>query len=106
MSPKRVAWIAVIAAIVYAGFAGFILNNFELPEMNAYAWGLVALAAIAQITASWFYGLLYKESVEEAGGELQGILGIQGGLGRCGCGPAHSGRWGHHPGGDGLDGPR
>ena len=31
MSPKRVAWIAAIAAVLYAGFAGFILNNFDLP---------------------------------------------------------------------------
>ena len=31
-------------------------------------------AALAQITASWFDGLLYKESVEEAGGELKACL--------------------------------
>jgi uncharacterized membrane protein YbhN (UPF0104 family) len=80
MSPKRVAWIAVIAAVVYAGFAGFILNNFDLPEMSPYAWGLVGLAAIAQITASWFYGLLYKESVEEAGGTLRAFSAFKAAL--------------------------
>lgn len=71
MSPKRVAWIAVIAAVVYIGVAGFVLNNFELPEVSAYAWGLVGLAAVTQITAKWFFGLLYKDSVEEAGGSLK-----------------------------------
>jgi hypothetical protein len=80
MSPKRVAWIAVIAAVLYAGFAGFILNNFELPEMSPYAWGLVVLAAVAQITASWFYGLLYKESVEEAGGSLRAFSAFKAAL--------------------------
>ncbi len=74
------AWIAVIAAVLYAGFAGFILNNFELPEMNAFAWGLVALAAVAQITAAWFFGLLYKESVEEAGGELKAFSAFKAAL--------------------------
>ena len=74
------AWIAVIAAILYAGFAGFILNNFELPAMNAFAWGLVALAAVAQIAAAWFFGLLYKESVEEAGGELRAFSAFKAAL--------------------------
>ncbi|MGH8914046.1 MAG: flippase-like domain-containing protein [Acidimicrobiia bacterium] len=64
------AWIAVIAAVVYTGVAGFVLNNFELPEMSAYGWGLIGLAAVAQIAAKWFFGLLYKDSVEEAGGRL------------------------------------
>ena len=80
MSPKRVAWIAAIAAVLYAGFAGFILNNFDLPEMSPYAWGLVVLAAVAQITASWFYGLLYKESVEEAGGSLRAFSAFKAAL--------------------------
>ena len=74
------AWIAVIAAVLYAGFAGFILNNFELPEMNSFAWGLVALAAVSQIAAAWFFGLLYKESVEEAGGELKAFSAFKAAL--------------------------
>ncbi len=71
MSPKRVAWIAAIAAVIYIGFAGFIVSNFELPQMSVSAWSLVLVAAISQITAKWFFGLLYKESVEEAGGTLR-----------------------------------
>lgn len=65
------AWIAVTAALLYAGFTGFVLANFELPEMSAGAFGLVGGAAVAQIAAKWFFGLLYKESVEEAGGALR-----------------------------------
>ncbi len=80
MSPKRVAWIAVIAAVIYIGIAGFVLNNFELPTMSAYAWGLVALAALCQIAAKWFFGLLYKESVEEAGGTLKAFSAFKAAL--------------------------
>lgn len=74
------AWIAVIAAFLYIGFAGFILNNFELPEMSSFAWGLVGLAAAAQIAAKWFFGLLYKESVEEAGGQLKAFSAFKAAL--------------------------
>jgi uncharacterized membrane protein YbhN (UPF0104 family) len=75
-----VAWIAAIAAILYIGFLGFILNNFELPTMSSFGWGLVALAAVAQITAAWFFGLLYKESVEEAGGHLRAFSSFKAAL--------------------------
>jgi uncharacterized membrane protein YbhN (UPF0104 family) len=80
VSPKRVIWIAVIAAVVYIGIAGFVLNNFELPEMSAYAWGLVAVAAMAEIASKWFFGLLYKESVEEAGGTLRAFSAFKAAL--------------------------
>jgi uncharacterized membrane protein YbhN (UPF0104 family) len=80
VSPRRVAWIAVIAAVLYIGFAGFILNNFEIPEVSASAWGLVGLAAAAQIAAKWFFGLLYKESVEEAGGSLAAFAAFKAAL--------------------------
>lgn len=80
MSPRRVAWIAVIAAILYIGIAGFVLNNFELPRMTSTAWGLVALAATAQIAAKWFFGLLYKESVEVAGGKLKAFSAFKAAL--------------------------
>jgi uncharacterized membrane protein YbhN (UPF0104 family) len=75
-----VAWIAAIAAILYIGFLGFILNNFELPTMSSFGWGLVALAAAAQIAAAWFFGLLYKESVEEAGGHLRAFSSFKAAL--------------------------
>ena len=80
MSPKRVAWIAVIAAVIYIGVAGFVLNNFELPEMDSLAWTFVGLAAVAQIAAAWFFGLLYKESVEEAGGSLRAFSAFKAAL--------------------------
>ena len=70
MSPRRVAWIAAVAAILYIGVAAFVLSNFELPEMSPSALGLVALAAVAQIGAKWFYGLLFRESVQEAGADV------------------------------------
>jgi uncharacterized membrane protein YbhN (UPF0104 family) len=75
-----VAWIAAIAAMLYIGFLGFILNNFELPAMSSFGWGLVGIAAVAQIAAAWFFGLLYKESVEEAGGRLKAFSSFKAAL--------------------------
>lgn len=80
MSPKRVAWIAAIAAILYIGFAGFILSNFELPAMSTVAWALVTLAAVAQVGAKWFFGQLFRESVKEVGGELRSYSAFKGAL--------------------------
>lgn len=80
MSPKRVAIIAGISAVVYIGVAIFVFDNFELPPMSPVAWALVAAAAIAQISAFWFFGLLFKESVEEAGGSLRPFSAFKGAL--------------------------
>lgn len=74
------AWIAVTAALLYVGFAGFVLTNFELPEMTPASFGLVGLAAVAQIAAKWFFGLLYKESVEEAGGRIRALSAFKAAL--------------------------
>ena len=82
MSPKRVAIIAGISAVVYIGVAVFVFNNFgtKLPPMSPVAWALVAAAAVAQISAKWFFGLLFKESVEEAGGSLRATSAFKGAL--------------------------
>lgn len=82
MTPKRVAWIAAIAAVVYIAVAYFIFNNFadELPEMSTSALALVFLAAIAQIAAKWFFGQLFRESVEETGEDLRSYSAFKGAL--------------------------
>ncbi|MEX1125768.1 MAG: lysylphosphatidylglycerol synthase domain-containing protein [Acidimicrobiia bacterium] len=80
MSPKRVAIIAGISAVVYIGVAVFVFDNFELPPMSPVAWALVGAAALAQISAKWFFGLLFKESVEEAGGSLKAVSAFKGAL--------------------------
>ena len=80
MSPKRVAIIAGISAVVYIGVAVFVFDNFELPPMSPVAWALVGAAAVVQISAKWFFGLLYKESVEEAGGSLRAFSAFKGAL--------------------------
>ncbi len=80
MSPKRVIWIAAIAAVLYIGFAVFIFTNFELPEMSPSALSLVALAAIVQIGAKWFFGMLFRESVRESGGQLRRFSAFKGAL--------------------------
>ena len=70
MNPKRVFWIAGIAAVLYTGFAIWVLNNFEIPPLRGAALAIVVLAALAQIGAKWFFGLLFKESIEETGADV------------------------------------
>lgn len=71
MSPKRVFAIAAIAAALYAGFAYWVVTNFEIPPLRGYALVLVILAAICQISAKWFFGILFRESVAKTGEELK-----------------------------------
>lgn len=71
MNPKRVLWIAVIAAVLYAGFAYWVLTNFEIPPLQGAALLLVVLAAVCQIGAKWFFGLLFKESIQETGSDVR-----------------------------------
>ena len=80
MRAKRVAWIAATAAVLYIGIAVFVFNSIELPTLSRGALGLVVLAAVAQITAKWFFGLLFRESVEEIGGTLRAYSAFKGAL--------------------------
>lgn len=72
MSPKRVFWIALIAAILYTVFAYWVVTNpdFELPPISPLAWLIVVAAAVSQIAAKWFFGLLFRESIIETGLDL------------------------------------
>ena len=70
MTKSRVIWIAVAAAVVYAATMIFVFSNFDLPEMSPSGWAIVGAAALAQVAAKWFFGLLFKESVEETGQDL------------------------------------
>lgn len=70
MSPKRVLTIAVIAASLYAVFGYWVVTNFDVPPLRGSALALVLLAVVCQIGAKWFFGLLFRESAEEAGEEL------------------------------------
>ncbi|HEY6634949.1 MAG TPA: flippase-like domain-containing protein [Acidimicrobiia bacterium] len=73
MSPKRVLWIAVIAAVLYGGFIYWVVtnDNFELPPIKGAALAIIALAALCQIGAKWFFGLLFKESIQEIGSDVR-----------------------------------
>lgn len=70
MSPKRVLWIAGIAAVLYAGFGYWVVNNFDIPPLRGAALFIVILAAIAEIGGKWFFGLLFRESIQETGSEI------------------------------------
>lgn len=69
MSPKRVFWIAAIAAVLYTAFAYWVVTNpdFELPPIEGAAAFIIIGAAASQIAAKWFFGLLFKESIQETG---------------------------------------
>lgn len=71
MSPKRVLTIAAIALVIYAGFAYWVVTNFEIPPLRGAALALVFLAALCQIAAKWFFGLLFKESIQEIGSDVR-----------------------------------
>lgn len=71
MSPRRVLWVAVVAAVVYVAVGYWVLNNFEIPPLGRETIGLVVLAAVCQISAKWFFGLLFRESLQEVGADLQ-----------------------------------
>ena len=71
MSPKRVLWIAGIAAVLYGGFGYWVLTNFEIPPLRGSALFYVIVAAIAQISAKWFFGQLFKESIQETGSDVR-----------------------------------
>lgn len=71
MNPKKVLWIALIAAVIYAGVLVWVLNNYEIPEIRGEAWAYILAAAVAQIAAKWFFGSLFRESVEETGQDLK-----------------------------------
>lgn len=80
MSPKRVIWVASFAVVIY-GVAGYwVLNNFEIPPIRGWAWVFVIAAALAQMTGMWFYGLLFRESVQEVGGDLSPWEGFKAAL--------------------------
>lgn len=70
MSPKRVFWVAGIALVLYAAFGYWVVTNYEIPPVRGAALAIVVLAAICQIAAKWFFGLLFRESIQETGSDV------------------------------------
>lgn len=71
MNPKRVLWIAGGSAVIYIGVAVWVIKNFDIPPLSGSVLALVVLAGFVQISAKWFFGLLFRESVQEAGGDVR-----------------------------------
>jgi putative heme transporter len=71
MNPKKVLWIAALAGVVYAVVLVWVLNNYEIPPISGSAGVLIAVAGLAQIAAKWFFGSLFRESVQETGLDLK-----------------------------------
>lgn len=73
MNAKRVVWIAALAAAGYVAVAIWLVNSdfIEIPPLSASALALILLAGVVQILAKFFYGLLFRESVQAAGMEVR-----------------------------------
>ncbi len=71
MKTKKVLWIAGIAGVAYTGLLIWVLNYYPIPPISGSAGVLIAIAAVAQIAAKWFFGSLFRESVEETGQTLR-----------------------------------
>ena len=73
MNPRRIVGFAAIAGIAYVAVAiGLVSTDaIEIPPVSGFALLLVALAAVSQIAAKWFFGMLFRESIQAAGGDLR-----------------------------------
>lgn len=73
MNPKRVVWVAGLAAVAYIAAAIWVVNSdfIDIPPLSGSALALVLAAGVSQIAAKFFFGLLFRESVQEAGGRLK-----------------------------------
>ena len=63
-------WIAIIAILIYSVAGYWVVSNFEIPPIRGMAWLFILLAAVCQIGAMWFFGLLFKDSLQEIGGDI------------------------------------
>lgn len=80
MTPKKVAWIGGIAAVLYIVAMVIVLNTVEIPPLRPSAAVLIVLAGVVQIGAKWFFGALFRESVEQTGQSLKGFSAFKGAL--------------------------
>lgn len=80
MTPKKVAWIGGVAAVLYIAAMVIVLNTVEIPPLRPSAAFLILLAGVVQIGAKWFFGALFRESVEETGQSLRSFSAFKGAL--------------------------
>ena len=80
MTPKKVAWIGGIAAVLYIVTMVIVLNTVEIPPLRPTAALLIVLAGVVQIGAKWSFGALFRESVDETGQQLKGFSAFKAAL--------------------------
>lgn len=73
MNAKRVVWFAALAGVAYIAVAIWLVNSdfVDIPPLSGSALALVLGAGLSQIAAKFFYGLLFRESIQAAGGQLR-----------------------------------
>lgn len=80
MTPKKVIAIAVVAALIYGVVMFFVFQNVDLPPLSGIAAFLIILAAASQIAAKWFFGLLFRESLQETGRDIKAFSAFKAAL--------------------------
>ncbi|REK19102.1 MAG: TIGR00374 family protein [Actinobacteria bacterium] len=80
VTPRKVAWIAGIAAVLYVVAMVVVLNVAEIPPLSAWAAVLIVVAGVAQIGAKWFFGSLFRESVQQTGKDIEPFSAFKGAL--------------------------
>ncbi len=70
VTPKRILWIASTAAFLYIGAFYWVVTNFDIPTVGPYAVLLIVVGGVVQISAKLFFGLLFRESIRRAGGDI------------------------------------
>ncbi len=73
-------WIALIAILIYSVAGYWVVSNFEIPPIRGMAWLFILLGGICQMAGMWFFGLLFKESIQEVGGNITSWQGFKAGL--------------------------
>lgn len=73
MNPKRIIWLAALAAVAYVVVAIWVVGSdvVDIPPLSGFALVLVLAGGVAQVAAKWFFGLLFRESVLKAGSDVK-----------------------------------
>jgi uncharacterized membrane protein YbhN (UPF0104 family) len=72
--------VAGTAAALYLGALILALTRLELPPFGALAGLAIAVAAVAQISGKWMFGMLFRHGVRQAQGALSKVAAFRAAL--------------------------
>jgi uncharacterized membrane protein YbhN (UPF0104 family) len=77
---RRLIVIVGIVGLLYVAAMVFVFSRVDIPDLTILALLVVVVAVVAQIGAKWFFGLLFRQGVEENGGTLKPVSAFRGAL--------------------------